>query len=111
MNQTMELTTQFLRSKSPCAMGFRWYLRNLENGVGYQKALDALVAAGRVDDAVWLLENFGPTTAVLELEQMVRLLRTGEKKAEPAGRLTGPVTPENWAKTLQPLIQRLQTAD
>ena len=31
--------------------------------------------------------------AVLELEQMVRLLRTGEKKAEPAGRLTGPVTP------------------
>ena len=24
---------------------------------------------------------------------MVRLLRTGEKKAEPAGRLTGPVTP------------------
>ena len=27
--------------------------------------------------------------AVLELEQMVRLLRTGEKKAEPAGRLTG----------------------
>ena len=31
--------------------------------------------------------------AVLELEQMVRLLRTGEKKAEPAGRLAGPVTP------------------
>lgn len=31
--------------------------------------------------------------AVLELEQMVRLLRTGEKKAEPAGRLTGPVIP------------------
>ena len=31
--------------------------------------------------------------AVLELERMVRLLRTGEKKAEPAGRLTGPVTP------------------
>lgn len=31
--------------------------------------------------------------AVLELEQMVRLLRTGEKKAEPAGRLTGPVPP------------------
>ncbi len=31
--------------------------------------------------------------AVLELEQMVRLLRTGEKKAEPAGRLTGLVTP------------------
>ena len=26
-------------------------------------------------------------------------------------KLTGPVTPENWAKTLQPLIQRLQTAD
>ena len=36
--------------------------------------------------------------AVLELEQMVRLLRTGEKKAEPAGRLTGPVTPLfDWA--------------
>ena len=26
-------------------------------------------------------------------------------------KLTGPVTPENWEKTLQPLIQRLQTAD
>lgn len=26
-------------------------------------------------------------------------------------KLTGPVTPENWEKTLQPLIQKLQTGD
>jgi len=31
--------------------------------------------------------------AVLELRQLAQLLRTGEKKAEPRGRLTGPVTP------------------
>ena len=31
--------------------------------------------------------------AVLELKQLAQLLRTGEKKAEPRGRLTGPVTP------------------
>ena len=31
--------------------------------------------------------------AVLELKQLAQLLRTGEKRAEPRGRLTGPVTP------------------
>ena len=31
--------------------------------------------------------------AVLELKQLAQLLRTGEKKAEPRGRLTGTVTP------------------
>ncbi len=35
----------------------------------------------------------GYNKAVLELEQLKKLLLTGEKKQEPAGRLTGPVTP------------------
>ena len=62
----MEFTKQFLRAKSPCAMGWRWFVRNVEDGVGYQQALDALVHAGRVDDAVWLLKQFGPGKAMAD---------------------------------------------
>ena len=66
----MEFTKQFLRAKSPCANGFRWFVRHVEDGVGYQQALDQLVAAGRVDDALWLLGQFGPSNAVLHLDSL-----------------------------------------
>ena len=66
----MEFTTRFLRAKSPCANGFRWFVRNVEDGSGYQQALDTLVAAGRVDDACWLLTQFGPTNEVLSLDSV-----------------------------------------
>jgi hypothetical protein len=32
--------------------------------------MDTQVAAGRVEDARWLLENFGSTNSVLELEHL-----------------------------------------
>ena len=32
----MEFTKKFLRAKSPCADGFRWFSRNVEDGTGYQ---------------------------------------------------------------------------
>ena len=66
----MELTKRFLRAKNPCANGFRWFVRHIEDGVSYQQALDTLVQAGRVDDACWLLQQFGPTDEVLELEHL-----------------------------------------
>lgn len=66
----MELTQNFLRGKNPCAMGYRWFVRNNLSGGDYQAAMDTQVAAGRVDDARWLLENFGSTHAVLELEHL-----------------------------------------
>lgn len=66
----MELTQTFLRGKNPCAMGYRWFVRNNLGGGDYQTAMDTQVAAGRVDDARWLLENFGPTNTVLELEHL-----------------------------------------
>ena len=66
----MELTQTFLRGKNPCAMGYRWFVRNNLGGGDYQAAMDTQVAAGRVDDARWLLENFGPTNTVLELEHL-----------------------------------------
>jgi len=66
----MEFTKRFLRAKSPCADGFRWFSRHVQDGGGYQQALDTLVAAGRVDDACWLLEQFGPTNEVLTLEAL-----------------------------------------
>ena len=49
----MEFTKKFLRAKSPCADGFRWFSRHVEDGTGYQEALDTLVNAGRVEDACW----------------------------------------------------------
>ena len=66
----MEFTKRFLRAKSPCADGFRWFSRNVQDGAGYQQALDTLVAAGRVDDACWLLDQFGPTNEVLTLDTL-----------------------------------------
>lgn len=66
----MEFTKKFLRAKSPCADGFRWFSRHVEDGSGYQDALDTLVQAGRVDDACWLLGQFGPTNAVLVLDAL-----------------------------------------
>jgi hypothetical protein len=66
----MEFTKTFLRAKSPCADGFRWFVRNIEDGSGYQEALDTLVNAGRVDDACWLLTQFGPTNAVLSVDSL-----------------------------------------
>ena len=66
----MEFTKKFLRAKSPCADGFRWFSRHVEDGSGYQDALDTLVAAGRVDDACWLLSQFGPTNEVLTLDRL-----------------------------------------
>lgn len=66
----MEFTKKFLRAKSPCADGFRWFSRNVEDGTGYQEALDTLVNAGRVEDACWLLAQFGPTSAVLAVDAL-----------------------------------------
>ena len=47
----MELSQNFLRAKSPCAAGFRWFVRNRHDGNDYQRVLDALVGDGRVEDA------------------------------------------------------------
>jgi len=66
----MELTQNFLRGKNPCAMGYRWFVRNNLAGGDYQAAMDTQVAAGRVEDARWLLQNFGATNTVLELEHL-----------------------------------------
>jgi len=64
----MDITRNFIKAKRPCAEGFRWYLRHASEEAGYQDLLDALVAAGRVDDACWLLSQFGPTDSVLALD-------------------------------------------
>ena len=66
----MELTQNFLRGKNPCAMGYRWFVRNNLSGGDYQAAMDTQVAAGRVDDARWLLENFGATHSVVEVDHL-----------------------------------------
>ncbi|MEX8194135.1 hypothetical protein [Comamonas guangdongensis] len=66
----MELTQNFLRGKNPCAMGYRWFVRNNLAGGDYQAAMDTQVAAGRVEDARWLLQNFGATNTVLEVEHL-----------------------------------------
>ena len=70
MDQTMEFTKQFLRAKSPCAMGFRWFVRNIEDGEWYQQSLDTFVEAGRVDDACWMMAQFVPTNDVMDLEHL-----------------------------------------
>jgi len=63
----MDLTRNFVKAKRPCAEGFRWFLRTHQSGGDYQPLLDALVRDGRIDDACWLLTQFGPTDAVLSV--------------------------------------------
>ena len=58
----MDITKDFIKAKQPCSSGLRWFLRHYENGSNYQPLLDALVDAGRADDASWLLTQFGPTS-------------------------------------------------
>lgn len=66
----MQLTKKFVKAKNPCAGGYKWFIRD-HNGQGdYQAVLDALVADGRVGDACWLLDQFGPTDAVLRLDTL-----------------------------------------
>ena len=60
----MVLTRSFVRAKQPCSDGFRWFVRQFDEGGHYQELLDKMVAAGRVGDACWLLQQFGPTGEV-----------------------------------------------
>lgn len=64
----MDFTKKFVKAKSPCADGFRWFVRHYKDGGNYQELLDALVADGRVNDACWLLDQFGPTDDVREVD-------------------------------------------
>lgn len=66
----MALTQHFLRAKRPCASGFRWFVRNQHCGNDYQRVLDALVHDGRIEDARWLMGQFGTTDQVLEVEHL-----------------------------------------
>ena len=66
----MDISRQFVRQKNPCADGFRWFMRYFQEGSDYQPLLDALVAAGRVSDACWLMDQFGPTKTVLEVDAL-----------------------------------------
>ncbi|MVW80313.1 hypothetical protein [Bordetella sp. 02P26C-1] len=66
----MDITKDFIKLKQPCADGYRWYLRHAPPHGTYQQILDALVADGRGKDACWLLDQFGPTDAVLRLDHL-----------------------------------------
>ena len=66
----MDLTKSLIKAKSPCADGFRWFLRHYHDGGNYQELLDALVDDGRVEDACWLISQFGPTDSVLVLDSL-----------------------------------------
>ncbi|CAM4169431.1 DUF342 domain-containing protein [Kerstersia similis] len=64
----MQLTKNFVKAKQPCAAGYRWFIRD-HNGQGeYQQLLDALVAANRIEDACWLLDQFGPIDAIRQVD-------------------------------------------
>ena len=66
----MDFTKKFVKAKNPCADGFRWFLKNYRDGGNYQELLDALVDEGRVNDACWLMNQFGPTDAVREVDEV-----------------------------------------
>ena len=70
MKIATDITRHFIRAKRPCADGYRWYLRRQEGASNYQALLDDLVREGRVEDACWMLDQFGPTNDVLEVDHL-----------------------------------------
>jgi len=66
----MDITKDFIKLKQPCSDGYRWYLRHAPPHGTYQQILDALVADGRAKDACWLLDQFGPTDTILEVDHL-----------------------------------------
>lgn len=65
-----DITQNFIKAKQPCASGYRWFLRRQEFGSSYQTLLDDLVRDGRVQDACWLLDQLGPTSDVLRIDEI-----------------------------------------
>ena len=66
----MEFTKNFLRAKSPCADGFRWFVRNVEDGSGYQFLVEMLTE----------LNQRNPQVASRLIEPLIRLKRYDEKR-------------------------------
>lgn len=66
----MDISPRLIRAKRPCADGYRWYARSGQSDASYLELMQALVAAGRAADATWLLEQFGATDDVLELDEL-----------------------------------------
>jgi hypothetical protein len=66
----MQLTKRFVKAKNPCISGYKWFLRDHKGEGDYQEVLDALLADGRIDDACWLLDQFGPTNAQLIVDSV-----------------------------------------
>lgn len=66
----VDISSRLIRAKRPCADGYRWYVRHGQGTATYVELLRALQMAGRAGDASWLLQQFGPTDDVLELDEL-----------------------------------------
>ena len=66
----MQLTKNFVKAKNPARAATNGSCGITTDRGDYQAVLDALVADGRVGDACWLLDQFGPTDAVLRLDEI-----------------------------------------
>lgn len=66
----MKISSTALKAKRSCASGYRWFARRFKSPTEYQSVVDALVADGRIDDACWLLDQFGPIESVLVLDAL-----------------------------------------
>jgi hypothetical protein len=66
----MKISSTALKAKRSCASGYRWYTRNFKSPAEYKSVIDALVVDGRVDDACWLLDQFGPVQSVLVVDDI-----------------------------------------
>lgn len=66
----MEISTTALRAKRSCASGYRWFARRFSSAAEYLRVVDALVDDGRIDDACWLIDRFGPVDAVRSLDEL-----------------------------------------
>ena len=70
MTDSFLITLDALRSKSPCASGYRWVAEHYPNGCDYQELLNALCENYHPDWAEWLLGKFGRTNAVYEADEI-----------------------------------------
>ena len=64
----MFITLDYLKEKSACGAGQRYFADHFPEGAEYQAVLDVLAKDNQGGYADWLMDNVGKTDAVMEID-------------------------------------------
>ena len=75
----MNITLEMLEDKKACSEGKEWFNESFPDGHDYQKTIDRAVVDNHPDYAEWLINTFGATDEVLELEEFEEAVKIRDK--------------------------------